>query len=450
MSGNAALGTIDISGLYTAPQLPPNPATVTVKACSRTDSTNCAMASVTVVAGPGNFAELHFWAPQNGTAVGKTASLAANGVLVAGVDAAPQGATDPQAGLVTYGADGSELGEWVNTQPSILTAATYDPASGNVFAVGYTGDNTNPDGHSAMLLELSPANPANVILNKSFQFDVNGNSVSDGSGLRTEARAVTVQDGKIYLAVKSAYERCGLAFDTCSGDWIVTADMSGNVLSKFAVGNTLGIKVGDKTSITGMFVEQASVWAVGNRFKKNTDGSYALVGYYLDKHSLNGDLQNISVVASPSYDALPIEDPSGNLFIAMTNPIPPSEKHFNLERNDQFASTIWSRAWDGDNPVGVNLPHGVFYNQTGFVVLGSLSQIGAADITQTDGGAISWDVNGNLLWKQRFTSVPGGIVNSWNGGAPAANGSIYLVGSGTDGNTACGALTACGTAVSGK
>jgi Tol biopolymer transport system component len=52
MSGNATVGTVDISGLYTAPATVPNPATVTVKGCSRTDSTKCGTATVTITAPP--------------------------------------------------------------------------------------------------------------------------------------------------------------------------------------------------------------------------------------------------------------------------------------------------------------------------------------------------------------------------------------------------------------
>lgn len=48
--GNATVGTISSTGLYTAPSTPPSPATVTVRATSQADSSRSGTASVTVVA----------------------------------------------------------------------------------------------------------------------------------------------------------------------------------------------------------------------------------------------------------------------------------------------------------------------------------------------------------------------------------------------------------------
>src|SRR5205814_2256311 len=46
--GNATVGTISSSGLYTAPAVVPNPATVTVTAVSQADPTKSASAQVTI------------------------------------------------------------------------------------------------------------------------------------------------------------------------------------------------------------------------------------------------------------------------------------------------------------------------------------------------------------------------------------------------------------------
>ncbi|MBU6500760.1 MAG: PD40 domain-containing protein [Patescibacteria group bacterium] len=61
MSGNSTLGTIDISGLYTTPSAIPSPATVTVKGCSRVDTTKCDTATVTVTAPPPPPDKVAFW-----------------------------------------------------------------------------------------------------------------------------------------------------------------------------------------------------------------------------------------------------------------------------------------------------------------------------------------------------------------------------------------------------
>jgi hypothetical protein len=61
MSGNMAVGTIDISGLYTGPAKVPDPATVIVKAVSRENSAKYATASVTITAPPPTPEKIAFW-----------------------------------------------------------------------------------------------------------------------------------------------------------------------------------------------------------------------------------------------------------------------------------------------------------------------------------------------------------------------------------------------------
>ncbi|MBU6500324.1 MAG: hypothetical protein KGJ89_00645 [Patescibacteria group bacterium] len=457
-SGNSTVGTIDISGLYTPPQLPPNPATVKVKNCSRTDATNCAIATVTIVAGPGSFTALKFWAPQNGTASGETASTTATGILVAGADAVLQGAADPQAAFITYGADGNKLGEWVNTWPSSLSASFYDTVSGNVFAVGYAGTSSDPSGRSAMILGLLPSDPTHVVLEKTFQFDRNGNVVGDGSGLRTEAVAISVMGGKLYLAVRSDYQLCGLAFNACSGDWVVTADLAGNVLNMFAVGNIPAERFADRTEITGLLVLADHMWVTGNWFTLGGDGSWYVSGFYMEKWTPNGQLSiNGATVFSGWFNARPVEElVNGNVIVSETF-FSGSKTYFGIMGlASDIQNVTTSRTWDGDNAATsfTNLNNGSFINNgTDIVVVGSLS--GLINNQVSNGGAISWASDGNgasggaVLWKQRFDSLPLGIVSSWNSGSKSDAGGIALVGTGTDGNNACGSAN-CGTAVIGR
>jgi hypothetical protein len=286
--GNSTLGTIGIFGLYTAPPLPPNPATVTVKAVSRSDSTNFATATVTVVAGHGSFAWLNFYAPQNGTAAGKLAAVTGNGNVVAGVEVTPAGDTDPHVALVTYREDGSLLGVWTDPDHSSFTrsgtstptAMTYDPVSGNVFAVGYAGDSVNLDAHAALLLITSPSDPTNVVLNKTFQL----------GGMRTEARAVSVQDGKIYIAAQSAFKVCNpIGVMGCTGNWVVVTDMQGNIVLKFGVGggdNTFFN--GYRSSISGVYVSGDHLWVVGDDINTTFN---AVTGYYFQEWSSTGLLR---------------------------------------------------------------------------------------------------------------------------------------------------------------
>jgi len=449
-SGNSTLGTIDISGLYTTPLLPPNPATVTVKACSRSDETNCATASVTIVAGPGSFAWLNFYAPEGGTAAGKLAAVAGNGNVVAGVEVTPAGDTDPHAALVTYGQDGSMLGIWTDPDhssftsgasiPTPPTAMTYDPVSGNVFAVGYAGDSVNPDAHAALILAMSPSDPTNVVLLKTFQLE----------GMRTEARAIAVKDGKIYLAVQSAFKVCNQL--GCTGNWVVVTDMQGNIVLKFGVGNEDdAFYDGFRSSISGMYVFGDHLWVVGDNINTNYNG---ITGYYFQKWSLTGQLGSINGNMSNSFGAKVAEDSVGNVFVVGTDQFGnPDQECFFADKHDSTSDDIvvFAPHWCGDNSgtVSVNIARNFFLNPvSGITVVGSLSKLGGTDRNSTDAGAISWDVNGNLLWKNRWSSIPIGSVSSWNGAAPAETGSIVLAGSGSDNRTDCQSLF-CGTAVTG-
>jgi hypothetical protein len=459
-SGNSTLGTIDISGLYTAPLLPPNPATVTVKACSRSDATNCATASVTIVAGPGNFSWLNFYAPEGGTAAGKLAAVTGNGNVVAGVEVTPPGDTDPYAAFVTYGSDGSLLGVWTDPDHSSFTqsgvptptAITYDPVSGLVFAVGYAGDSANLDAHAALVLAMNPQNPTSVVLNKTFQL----------GGMRTEARGISVQDGKIYIAAQSAFKVCNpIGVMGCTGNWVVVTDMAGNIVLQFAVGggdNTFND--GYRSSISGIYVSGDHLWVVGDDIDYN-----AIDGYYLQKWSLTGEPLDKSHTTN-LFGAKVAEDSLGFVFVVGTNEFGnPNQLCFMAHKRYKDSPDILSFAgqWCGDNSgtVSVNIARSFFLNPSpamGVTVVGSLSKLGgtigwpaaATDPSLSDGGAISWNENGALLWKKRWSSLPVGSVSSWDGSAPAETGSIVLVGSGTDGNTACGSTTACGTAVIGK
>jgi hypothetical protein len=452
-SGNSTLGTVDISGLYTAPLLPPNPATVTVKACSPSDATNCATASVTIVAGPGNFSWLNFYAPEGGTAAGKLAAVTGNGNVVAGVEVTPSGDTDPHVAFVTYGGDGSMLGVWTDPDHSSFTqsgvptptAMTYDPVSGLVFAVGYAGDSANLDAHAALILAMNPQNPTSVVLNKTFQL----------GGMRTEARGISVQDGKIYIAAQSAFKACNpIGVMGCTGNWVIVTDMQGNIVLQFAVGGGDSTFFnGYRSSISGIYVSGDHLWVVGEDIDTVRNG---IIGYYLQKWSLTGEPLDKSHTTNLFWTKV-AEDSLGFVFVVGTDWNPNSQECFLAEKSykDSPLTLPFASQWCGDNSgtVSVNIARSFFLNPSpamGVTVVGSLSKLGGTDPNDTDGGAISWNENGALLWKKRWSSLPVGSVSSWDGSAPAETGSIVLVGSGTDGNTACGSTTACGTAVIGK
>ena len=98
--GNATMGTVSASGLYTAPSSVPNPSTVTVIATSQADTSKSASASVTITAAPTplanfsptslNFGSVNVSANAMQTVVLKntgTATLTISGIAVGGTNA---------------------------------------------------------------------------------------------------------------------------------------------------------------------------------------------------------------------------------------------------------------------------------------------------------------------------------------------------------------------------
>jgi hypothetical protein len=128
--GNNTIGTIDASGFYTAPNLVPSPASVTIAAISEADSSKSDTASVTVV-------------------IGVTVSPLASELLVAGVQQFTATVTGSVNTAVTWSVSCSSPG----CDPSTL---------GTIDGTGlYTAPNAIPDNvltdQSAELQQLQPA-----------------------------------------------------------------------------------------------------------------------------------------------------------------------------------------------------------------------------------------------------------------------------------------------------
>jgi hypothetical protein len=436
VSWAASCGTISSSGLYTAPGAP---GTCVVTATSQFDPRNSASAIVTLTAPPcsDDFAWLRFYATPNGTASGKAVAITYNGAIVAGVDSVPKEAVGTVATLVFYGTDGTEQNVWTNDSPSSITAMTYDEATDLVLAAGYVDDSANPGEHSGMLLVVS-ADPPQILVNEAFQL----------AGARTEVRAISVQDDRIYLAVNSDYQQCNLAQDSCSGDWIVVTDLQGSILSKFAVGNTTTDAFGP-TSITGLVLTQDSLFVTGDTLRYAPVVEY----HYLEEWSLDGQLKS-----TPAWHekagTTPIVDGLANFYVVGTKYVPAG-----LYRRDQSSisvgkidlsqgSEVGHFYWDILNIGTHNHAKGAAPNSSGgLTVVGSLQQIGNYPLT--DGGAVSLDPDLNVLWIRRFDSLSFGAVASWNAIAYDADGEALLVGTGSDGRTGCD-QTPCPVSVIGR
>jgi hypothetical protein len=440
---SATCGTVTFSGLYTAPR---SSGTCVVTATSRVDPTKSASATITVMPCSDSFVWLKFYAPQEGTASAKAIVVTPAGEIVAGVDSAPAGTASPVASLVYYGPDGAEHGVIANNTPSSIAAMTYDAVNDIVLATGYSGDDTNPSGHAALLLIGSPHQPQ-LLLTRSIQLE----------GLRTEARAISVQGNKIYLAVESEYQHCNPALNYCGGDWIVVTDLQGNVLSKFGVGesvlNTFG---GGHTRITGLLLLSASLLVTGDRCTfcdPFSSTPFGTIGQYFEEWWLEGQLKH--QWTEELVGAVPIVDPLGNIYVAGTLELPAG-----LFRTQTFWMSVEKGTLDSSYfaykryTLGYQC-QGCFdiakYARAnpsgGLTIVGLFSTLWL--YPQSDAGAFSLDADLNVLWTRRFDDVPVGTVSAWNAMAYDAEGKAVLAGSGTDGRTNC-AQTPCAVAVIGK
>jgi hypothetical protein len=432
---SASCGTISSNGLYTAPGAP---GTCVVTATSQFDPRNSASAIVTLTAPPcsDDFAWLRYYATPNGTASGKAIAITYSGAIVAGVDSVPEEAVDTVATLVFYGTDGTEQNVWTNDSPSSITSMTYDAATDLVLAAGHVDDSASPGGHSGMLLVVS-ADPPQILVNEAFQL----------AGARTEVRAISIQGDRIYLAVNSDYQQCSLAQDNCSGDWIVVTDLQGNILSKFAVGNTAMDALGP-TSITGMVLTQDSLFVTGDMLD-----IWPEIDHYFEEWSLDGQLK-LTPVVQEKVGTMPLVDDLGNFYVVGTKYVPAG-----LYRRDQASISVGKIDlrqgfevghfyWDILNIGTHNHAKGAVPNSSGgLTVVGSLQQIGNYPLT--DGGAVSLDPDLNVLWIRRFDNLPLGSVASWNAVAYDADGEALLVGTGSDGRTGCD-QTPCPVSVIGR
>src|SRR5437588_161844 len=157
--GNATVGTISSSGLYTAPGVVPNPATVTVTAVSQADATKSASAQVTITAATTVSVTI---SPTAATvAVGGTQPFTAmvQNTSNTAVTWQVNGMTGGNATVGTISSSGLYTAPGVVPNPATVTVTavsqadatksasaqvTITPATGMAFYVSTTGSDSNP------------------------------------------------------------------------------------------------------------------------------------------------------------------------------------------------------------------------------------------------------------------------------------------------------------------
>jgi len=439
VSWSASAGAIDSSGNYTPPPEAQGPLTVTVTATSE-DATQSASAAVVVI-----FNWVAYYAPQALNDSGATAiALSSDGTeLVVADNRAIPDSPDTAAGLLLFDAKTGELEDssWtISPTPSKLYSMVTDPATGIIYAAGYQGKGSSCE---ALLLKITPGDPLQVTTLTNFQL---GN-------VRTEVHVLQLYGGSIYLAVNTDYQVCP-SFCT-SGDFVVLVNpSSGNITSELPLRT-----MSESSDITGMYVSPQWIYATGNILDTSGDITGTYEAHYVPA---TGEVQPPVVIGeSPLlYDSSVFQNAVGELLIAGTVYYSAAQQSFEISGSDASFNGNLFGLWDGgnDGTVSVNRVFGAALNpQGGLTVVGSCSQVGNSDPSQTDGCAISWlgiqPANQYLpiIWSQRFDSahMPGGTSAVWWGAVYDSQGNLLTAGRGTDGRSGCGA-TPCSTAVVGK
>src|SRR5205807_12859 len=157
--GNATVGTISSSGLYTAPGVVPNPATVTVTAVSQADATKSASAQVTITAATG----MAFYVSTTGSD-SNPGSLSSPWRKIGRATSAEitwqvDGTTGGNAAVCTTSSSGLYTAPGVVPNPATVTVTavsqadatksasaqvTITAATGMAFYVSTTGSDSNP------------------------------------------------------------------------------------------------------------------------------------------------------------------------------------------------------------------------------------------------------------------------------------------------------------------
>jgi hypothetical protein len=209
--GNAALGTVSTTGLYTAPSAVPSPATITVTAVAQADSTKSASATVTVtpaivVSVTPSFATVAPGATQQFTAtVQNTADVAVTWQV--------NGTTGGSATTGTISVDG------------LYTAPTAPPATGTVVITAVSVADPSKSG-SASISIFSNAN-----LNGTYNFvfggiySLNPGAYTSGSGTFTANGAGQITSGSYTMSEIGFVTPCSGAL---SGSYSVSSNGTGS------------------------------------------------------------------------------------------------------------------------------------------------------------------------------------------------------------------------------
>jgi hypothetical protein len=372
MSGNSTVGTIDISGLYTAPSAVPNPATVTVKACSRmTGYTDvCGTASVTIVWPTSKPALL--WEKTNavngGIGFTSTTSDRDGNLIAAGLKTIGTATTGLPAGIVvSYDPNGNERWAFdMGTQQSGFVASIIGPDGLSSFHGGSMTQNNDVSKDKPLLVKLA----------------------DDGSLESTEETCDSYNNVDIgALAKNSSLLFLGLGRP---GN-LLTADFSGNINCAQAI---LGK---DGSRVTSLVATDDHLIVAGD-FGQKPAGAVTNIASFARKTDLAGSPiweQDFQDVMKPS-----VIEASENkqLFVylvgtvtVMTTQTTSEQLVFTAKLDGSSGAILWTKQWQDDwGTAAVPNPKG------GVIVISHANQNGNC-------GFVGYDPSGNTSWEFRQT-----------------------------------------------
>jgi hypothetical protein len=254
--GNATVGTISTTGLYTAPSSVPNPATVTLTAVSNADNNAGASATVTIVGA-------------SSVTVSPAAATVASGAtqqFVASVEGLAGGCVD----WTVNGASGGEAGTGTISSSGLYTAPPRPPSGGSVTVTATSCADSSASASATVSIVFGAG-----ALKGQYAFSVKGR---DANGMMGRIGSIVtdgvgnVTSGVLDLTTAKASSTVLIN----SGTYTVGADGRGTLSLTNNTAGTITFYLSLASNTRGFLVESdASAQAGGDIYKQDTSAFLA-------------------------------------------------------------------------------------------------------------------------------------------------------------------------------